>query len=284
MEVPPFDAKVHLCAAEINAEERVSVDSLRLRLKEIPNFENHSAWADDTQLFRFLVARNFDVQKSFDLITTAIKWRELRKPNEIERSAYWPDKISKENETGKIYCPGHDKWGRSILVFDNNVQNTKSVDDQMVFLAWNLEFAIKMMKPNVDKYLIFMQLGNFSFFNNPPMAAVMETISMLCNCYPERLGHCIVYQAPSVFRMFFNTIKGFLDAKTVSKMVFIGGDVSDGSANDIKLREIVGDNWKTLCGAEQNILKKGCSPGTIIVIYLSMFVVWFTCFIERDPL
>lgn len=36
----------------------------------------------------------------------------------------------------------------------------------------------------------------------------------------------------------------FIDPKTVSKMVFITGDVSEGSANDLKLREMISSEWK----------------------------------------
>jgi hypothetical protein len=49
-----------------------------------------------------------------------------------------------------------------------------------------------------------MHLGNFSLFNAPSMKASRETIYMLCNCFPERLGHCIAYLPPSVFTFFFN--------------------------------------------------------------------------------
>lgn len=84
---------------------------------------------------------------------------------------------------------------------------------------------------------------------------------MLCNCYPERLGHCIVYQGPGIFNTFFSAVKVFIDPKTVSKVIFINGDVSDGSPNDVKMREIVGDNWKILCGAEQPLYQPKSSPG-----------------------
>jgi hypothetical protein len=36
------------------------------------------------------------------------------------------------------------------------VQNTNSIDDQMLFLAWNLEFGIKEMSGGNDKFLVFM--------------------------------------------------------------------------------------------------------------------------------
>ena len=169
--------------------------------------------------------------------------------------------MSKESETGKIYCPGHDQWGRPVIILDNTVQNTNVVDDQMNFLAWNLEFATQLMPKGVDKYLVFVHLKNFSLFTVPPFAATRETIHMLCNCYPERLGHCIVYQPPAIFRTFFNTVKVFLDPKTVSKLVFVVGDVSDGSENDSLMRQIIGQNWKQLTGAEQPVVKAGSSPG-----------------------
>jgi hypothetical protein len=53
----------------------------------------------------------------------------------------------------------------------------------------------------------------------------------------------------------------FIDPKTVSKVIFINGDVSEGSENDLKLKTIIGDNWKILSGACQPVVASGCSPG-----------------------
>lgn len=44
-------------------------------------------------------------------------------------------------------------------------------------------------------------------------------------------------------------------------MIFIRGDVSDGSDNDILLKSIIGPNWKILSGADQPIYSPGASPG-----------------------
>ena len=52
-----------------------------------------------------------------------------------------------------------------------------------------------------------------------------------------------------------------IDPKTVSKILFINGDVSDGSENDIKLKNVIGENWKVLTGAEQLVHDYGSSPG-----------------------
>ena len=66
---------------------------------------------------------------------------------------------------------GYDRWGRPVVVFDSAVQNTKDVNGQMKFLAWSLELATRMMPDSIDKYLVFMNLENFSFWNCPSMSS-----------------------------------------------------------------------------------------------------------------
>ena len=46
----------------------------------------------------------------------------------------------------------------------------------------------------------------------------------------------------------------------MNKVVFISGDVSDGSPNDVKMTELIGSDWKIKTGAEQPQLTN-CSPG-----------------------
>ena len=147
------------------------------------------------------------------------------------------------------------------MIFNNSVQNTNSTDDQLTFLAWNLDYACRLMTPVTDKYVVFMHLEVFSIFNCPNMTAIKETIFMLCSGFPERLGHCICYKAPGVFRTVFNTIKSLIDPRTVAKLVFITGDVSDGSDSDLQMKGLIGDDWKVLTGAEQPVYSPGSCPG-----------------------
>lgn len=55
--------------------------------------------------------------------------------------------------------------------------------------------------------------------------------------------------------------KGFVDEKTFSKIIFISGDISEGSKNDCCMKQLIGENWKVLTGADQVREKPGCSPG-----------------------
>jgi hypothetical protein len=44
-------------------------------------------------------------------------------------------------------------------------------------------------------------------------------------------------------------------------MIFISGDVSEGSENDLLLKEIIGPDWKVQTGATQPVYSPGASPG-----------------------
>lgn len=255
----PFPRDIHYLTPKPSIEEGKLIVEMREKLELDSNskmFKTHGSWLTNETCMRFLIARNMDVEKSTELIKSALQWREKRKPAEIEKSPLWLKEMSLECSTGKVYCPAYDRYNRPVLVFDSTVQNTADTNGHMQFLAWNLEFATRLCKPQVvDKYLVFIHLNNFTLFNSPPLSSTRETIHMLCNCFPERLGHCIVFQPPAIFRTFFNGIKGWLDQKTVSKMVFIVGDVSAGSDNDKKMIELIGAEWRTITGAEQPELK-----------------------------
>lgn len=266
-EQPPFDPAVHLCTPTPNEEQQQKINEFRTEISSNPLYAEHTAWLTDQCLQRFLIARNYELDAAVKLMQTALDWRTKRKPALLDQREGWLEYMSKESETGKIYCPGRDRWGRSVLIFDNTVQNTPHVDDHMNFLAWNLEFAIKLTPSHIDKYTVFINLENFSFFNIPPFASTRETLLMLCNTFPERLGHLIAYKPPYVFKAFYESIKMFLDPKTASKVVFIYGDVSDGGDNDKLLQQVIGENWKVLTGAEQPILAKNNSPGYDHSIY-----------------
>lgn len=54
----------------------------------------------DRQLVRFLIARNYNVDKAYDLFLVAFTWRQLRKPNELEKVDGWGNRMGHEAETG----------------------------------------------------------------------------------------------------------------------------------------------------------------------------------------
>jgi len=124
---PPFDPNIHLKSIEPTQIHNIKINEFRKKLSENVLYHKHIHFCSDEQLMRFLIAKNFDLKKSSSLILDALKWRDLHSIENIETVVDWEQKFSKEGETGKIYNPGFDCWGRPIVVFDNAVQNTKCV-------------------------------------------------------------------------------------------------------------------------------------------------------------
>jgi len=206
---------------------------------------------------RYLRARQFDVDKAFSLVKSSIKWLLDKEPWNVNLT-----RVELETRTGKYYCNGDkDRWGRPIVIFDNGVQNTDDVKCQIDALIFILNYAISLMEAPVEKYFLCINLSNFTMRNNPPWSATKETLAALQEQLPERLGQVVLYQTPWVFQAAYTMVKPLLDSVTVAKIVFLNGDTSEGSSNDLKMHTIVGPNWKDLLNVEKAPVVEGSSVG-----------------------
>jgi hypothetical protein len=67
--------------------------------------------------------------------------------------------FEEECQTGKIFRPGIDRWGRPLMCFNNNCQNTPDSEAHMMFLAWNNEECQKTTGVHgASKYCLFINL------------------------------------------------------------------------------------------------------------------------------
>ena len=213
--------------------------------------DDTTGFVDGHCIWRYLVARNGDCKKASAMLLDMLRWRREHRP-QVFRAA----EFENEGLTGKVRLTGKDRHGRPVIVLDNTVENTRDVDAQMRHLAWHLERATRRMREGVQKYFIFIHFENFSLWNAPPMKASRETLKLLQLIFAERLGHVVGYRVPLYFHVFYAALKPFIDAKTESKVVLIRNKSDDaafapGSANDDKMRALVGDQWRELCGVDQ---------------------------------
>jgi hypothetical protein len=268
---PPFPINVHIVSPAIDSEGQNAIEELRGLLQHTEEYRMYQEWCTDEQLHRFLIARLFHVTNAYDMLISALRWRVKRIPPEGIESLYgWEERMSHEGSTGKMYIPGVDHYNRPVIVADDSAQNTVDEDGRLTFVAWCLDYACRLMVKGVDKFVTFIHFENFSIFGGPSMKALQESIFMATTAFPERLGHCIIYRPPTAFKFLWNALTPFLDSKTLGKIKFITGSVEDGTPNDMLLKEIIGGNWKTLCGAEQPVRKRGNSPGYDHDSYWSM--------------
>jgi hypothetical protein len=60
-----------------------------------------------------------------------------------------------------------------------------------------------------------------SVLNAPPMKTSMDTLAIMQNHYPERLGCAILFAPPKLFQVFWAVVHPFLDARTAAKIHFV---------------------------------------------------------------
>ena len=58
---------------------------------------------------------------------------------------------------------------------------------------------------------------------NAPMKTSRATLSILQNHYPERLHRFLLLNVPTIFSVFWNAIRPFIDPVTRKKIVFVKG-------------------------------------------------------------
>ena len=55
--------------------------------------------------------------------------------------------------------------------------------------------------------------------NQPPFTVSMQTLHIVQNHYPERLGRAVNFQPPFLFDLFWRAIRPFVDPVTRDKLV-----------------------------------------------------------------
>ncbi|KAJ6832933.1 phosphatidylinositol transfer protein PDR16-like isoform X2 [Iris pallida] len=171
----------------------------------------------DPCLSRYLRARNWNVAKSKHMLEESLKWRTAYKPEEI----HWLE-VEHESETGKAYRGNFkDREGRTVLVMTPAKQNTTSHDNQLRHLVYLLENAILNLPEDQEQMVWLIDFTGWSLSNAVSMKTSKETLNILQNHYPERLGAAFVFNPPRIFEAFWKVIKVFVDPTTYQKIHFV---------------------------------------------------------------
>ncbi|THU58604.1 hypothetical protein C4D60_Mb03t16120 [Musa balbisiana] len=158
-------------------------------------------FSDDACLRRYLVARNWNIDKSKKMLQETLKWRATYKPEEIR----WHE-VAVEGETGKVYrADFQDREGRSVLVLRPGKQNTSSHDNQLRHLVYLLENAIINLPDSQEQMIWLIDFTGWSLSNSVPIKTARETANILQSHYPERLAAAFLYNPPRIFESFWKS-------------------------------------------------------------------------------
>lgn len=101
--VSPYDSATHhLTPYPTDPQEVAKLHELRSILQNsgCESYQQNLLWCNDLQLARFLIARKYDVKNAYDLLMIALEWRSTRRPDEVEQTDGWAERMGVESATG----------------------------------------------------------------------------------------------------------------------------------------------------------------------------------------
>eukprot|EP00172_Hildenbrandia_rubra_P000183 Plantae.Rhodophyta-Hildenbrandia_rubra.ctg10812.p1 GENE.Plantae.Rhodophyta-Hildenbrandia_rubra.ctg10812~~Plantae.Rhodophyta-Hildenbrandia_rubra.ctg10812.p1 ORF type:complete len:273 (+),score=81.14 Plantae.Rhodophyta-Hildenbrandia_rubra.ctg10812:41-859(+) len=180
--------------------------------------EEERKWLDDACLSRFLIARNNNMNKAWDMLYSCMKWRREFKVASLIRGEGDNDVLVKrEGESGKIVVMRGGRNGEAVVLMRPGFENSKDAKGNVKFLVWSLERACAIG----DRWIVIVDYNGYSWSNAPSMAVARETVRILQTCYPERLKKAILVEPPGLFWMGWKVLKHFVDPITRDKLRFV---------------------------------------------------------------
>ncbi|KAJ6037081.1 hypothetical protein N7540_001360 [Penicillium herquei] len=180
-----------------------------------PITDDERMWLTRECLLRYLRATKWNVQEAETRLLGTLTWR-----REYGLEKFTPDYISVENETGKQIILGYDINARPCLYLRPSEQNTEKSDRQIHHLVFMLERLIDIMGPDQETLALVVNFGGSKSGQNASIGQAKQTLSILQNHYPERLGRALVVNSPFYIWGFFKIITPFIDPLTREKLKF----------------------------------------------------------------
>jgi len=112
-----------------------------------------------------------------------------------------------------------------------------------------------------SKFLLFIHLDNFALRTMPGRRQTMNTLNLLQDQFPERLGRAILFCPPAIFAALISWVRPLMSKSTREKIIVVKGSCAPGTVNDATLGRIVGENWRALTGATMSQETPQSSPG-----------------------
>ncbi|XP_013185958.1 uncharacterized protein LOC106131393 [Amyelois transitella] len=211
---------------EIMAEEPKLVNEDHLKqLKERMSLivsADPEQFHNEFSLRRYLRAFK-TVDQAFQAILKTNKWRVEYGVSELHN-----DKELIEKYADKARVLRHrDIIGRPIIYIPakNHSSSDRNIDELTKFIVYCLEDASKRcFEEVVDNLCIVFDLNKFTL-SCMDYQVLKNLIWLLSRHYPERLGVCLIINAPTFFSGCWAVIKGWLDENTAGKVTFVNSEM-----------------------------------------------------------
>lgn len=218
--------------AKMEAPEGKEAAEILFKTRDVPTEETVTS---DAYLRRWLVARDWDVEVTYKLLTDHASWRQHNVPK-----GFMPEEeVKVPLADDKTFMQGVDHEGRALVIV--RVRNhicRKDLRDMRKFSIYIMDNMVELCdkQKNPGARLVSMFDMTDCSMANMDVACMRMILTMLGQHYVERLSAMYFYNPPLVFWGLWNSMKGLLPEVTRNKIKVI--DPSDLR----ELRELVPDH------------------------------------------
>eukprot|EP00761_Pharyngomonas_kirbyi_P014556 gb/GECH01014586.1/.p1 GENE.gb/GECH01014586.1/~~gb/GECH01014586.1/.p1 ORF type:complete len:276 (+),score=84.25 gb/GECH01014586.1/:1-828(+) len=171
-----------------------------------------------TSLYRFLVARQWDLNKACDMFRNYTEWR-----RELGVGNLTAEELAEELERDQGLVSGRDKLGNiTMLVIPGKHDPKYDTQGILKLCVFTLEALWDLCEDEGNyegQVTVLMDFNGWSL-SNIDRQVDQAVLGAGQNYYPERLSRAILVNTPWYFRGAWNVVKNFMDRKTTDKIIF----------------------------------------------------------------
>ena len=220
------------------------IDPLREKLLLLQGEEGYdgdeitSFCQDEHNLRRFLVARDNNPDKSYEMAAAAIKWRSEIKPTTLTVADF-----DTANSQGVWRFAGYAKNGWPIMLVRTSLFDPCYTTEEYVrYIAYMMEKNIERMDPsnaNGQRHFIIFDMHDMNY--NTDYAKLRELIRIANDYHPERLGIALTVNASTLFWGLWKIMSPWMDTYTSEKVKVFTSDYKDFLDEHVGLENVYTD-------------------------------------------
>ncbi|KAG5498667.1 hypothetical protein JKF63_02954 [Porcisia hertigi] len=175
---------------------------------------------NDSTYLRFARARDGNIAKASEMLDATLTWRKKTKPYAITK-----EEVKKAMGQTTMVCGGRCNIGLPVVAMVLGMPNECTVEERTKQMVYIMEETQRKGYERITWIIDFRALGNNS--DKRTKETRKETMKILQDHYPERMGRILLHRAPWYIRMLLGVAKKFMDSRTAAKIFNAGHTIED---------------------------------------------------------